>query len=147
MGLIFRGPDILYMNSGIAHTSYGYSKIVSMDFEKAIEKVTEELKKEEFGVLTSIDVKDTLNTKLSVDFRPYMILGACNPRYAHQALLLEEEIGLMLPCNVIVYIDEEGRTIISAMDPLTMMRLVDNSRLEEVAMTIRDKIVSVIDRV
>jgi uncharacterized protein (DUF302 family) len=118
-----------------------------MGFEKAIEKITEELKKEGFGILTSIDVKDTLKKKLSVDVKPYTILGACNPHYAHQALQVEEEIGLMLPCNVIVYNDLNGKTIVSAMDPQVLTTLVGNPELGEVAQAVREKLFSVIDRV
>lgn len=86
----------------------GFSKIINLNYEAAIPRVTEELKKEGFGVLTEIDVKDTLKKKLGVEFRKYKILGACNPALAHQALTLETEIGLFLPCNVIVYENERG---------------------------------------
>ena len=82
---------------------YGFSKEITYSFEQAVDKVTEELKKEGFGVLTSIDVKDTLKKKINVDFKKYTILGACNPPLAHQALQVEEELGLLLPCNIVVY--------------------------------------------
>jgi uncharacterized protein (DUF302 family) len=95
-------------------TSYGFSKVVNLSYDKAIEKVTEELKKEGFGVLTEIDVKETLKKKLDVDFKPYKILGACNPPNAYKALQAEEQIGLMLPCNVIVYVNDNVETVVAA---------------------------------
>ena len=91
---------------------YGFSKSVDLSFEQTIEKVTEELKKEGFGVLTSIDVKETLKKKINVDFKKYTILGACNPPIAHKALLEEEELGLLLPCNIIVY-EKDDKTVVS----------------------------------
>ncbi len=112
--------------------SYGFSKNVSLPYEKAIEKVTEELKKEGFGVLTTIDVQDTLKKKLDVDFNKYVILGACNPPFAHKALVAEEQIGLLLPCNVIVY-EKNGRTIVAAFDPMTMATMVENEALKSIA--------------
>jgi len=112
--------------------SYGFSKTVSLPYEQAIEKVTEELKKEGFGVLTTIDVRDTLKKKLDVDFNKYVILGACNPPFAHKALVAEEQIGLLLPCNVIVY-EKNGRTIVAAFDPMTMAALVENEALKTIA--------------
>ena len=89
---------------------YGFAKTIDIAYEAAVSKVTEELKKEGFGVLTTIDVKDTLKKKLDVDFTRYVILGACNPPFAYQALQVEEEIGLLLPCNVIVY-EKAGKTV------------------------------------
>jgi len=112
--------------------SYGFSKAVSLPYEQAIEKVTEELKKEGFGVLTTIDVRDTLKKKLDVDFNKYVILGACNPPFAHKALVAEEQIGLLLPCNVIVY-EKNGRTTVAAFDPMTMATLVENEALKAIA--------------
>lgn len=112
--------------------NYGFSKTVSLPYEQAIEKVTEELKKEGFGVLTTIDVRDTLKKKLDVDFNKYVILGACNPPFAHKALVAEEQIGLLLPCNVIVY-EKNGRTIVAAFDPMTMAALVENEALKTIA--------------
>ena len=112
--------------------SYGMSKTVSMSYEKAIEKVTEELKKEGFGVLTTIDVKDTVKKKLDVDFNKYIILGACNPPFAYKALQAEEQIGLLLPCNVIVY-EKEGRTVVGIFDPMTMTKMVENEALKPIA--------------
>jgi len=125
--------------------SYHFSKTVDMSFNEAIENVTEELKKEGFGILTEIDVKATLKKKLNVDFRNYMILGACNPPYAHKALLAEEKIGTMLPCNVIVQEHEDGRVEVSAVDPLASMQAVDNPDLGPVAIEIQAKLKLVIE--
>lgn len=125
-------------------TNYGFSKVVNLGYDKAIEKVTEELKKEGFGVLTEIDVKETLKKKLDVDFKPYKILGACNPPFAYKALQSEEQIGLMLPCNVIVYVNDEGKTVVVAIDPIASMQAVKNDKLGEVAETIQGKLKNVI---
>ncbi|MEK7263798.1 MAG: DUF302 domain-containing protein [Bacteroidota bacterium] len=121
---------------------YGISKTVALSYEAAIEKVTEELKKEGFGVLTTIDVKETLKKKLDVDFTKYIILGACNPSFAYKALQTEEQIGLLLPCNVIVY-EKEGVAHVSAFDPLTMGMLVDNPQLQSIAEEVRERLVRV----
>ena len=123
--------------------NYGISKSVSLSYQQAIDKVTVELKKEGFGVLTTIDVSDTLKKKLDVDFPKYVILGACNPPFAHKALAAEEEIGLLLPCNVIVY-EKNGTTHLSAFDPLVMKKLIDNPVVESVAMEIRQRLERVI---
>lgn len=114
------------------------------DFSTTVEKVTEELAKEGFGVLTQIDVKATLKKKLDVDFRNYLILGACNPQYAYQALQTEPWIGSMLPCNVVVQEFEDGRVELAAVDPLVSMQAVENLALEEIATTIRAKLQQVI---
>lgn len=127
-------------------TDYALSKTVNLSYEQAIEKVTEELKKEGFGVLTEIDVKATLKKKLDVDFRPYKILGACNPPFAYRALQAEEQIGLMLPCNVIVYVNDSNQTVVAAVDPVASMQAVDNPGLGEVAQTIQNKLKSVIEK-
>ncbi len=126
--------------------SYGFSKTLNVTYESAIEKVTEELKKEGFGVLTSIDVKDTLKKKIDVDFKKYAILGACNPGLAHQALLNEEEIGLLLPCNVIVY-EKEGKTVASIFNPMIMTKLVNNDKLKSVAEEVNTKLTRVLEAV
>lgn len=125
-------------------TNYGFWKVVNLGYEEAIEKVTEELKKEGFGVLTEIDVKATLKKKLDVDFKPYKILGACNPPYAYQALQSEEQIGLMLPCNVIVYVNDSGKTVVAAIDPVASMTAVGNDALEGHAQEVRTKLQRVI---
>ena len=114
-------------------SNYGISKVISLGYDEALERVAEELKKEGFGVLTEIDVKATLKKKLDVDFRPYKILGACNPPFAYEALQSEEQIGLMLPCNIIVYVNEDGETIVSAVNPMASMQAVENKDLGEIA--------------
>ena len=118
---------------------YGFSKTTDYGFEQAVEKVTEELKKEGFGVLTTIDVKDTLKKKLDVDFKKYIILGACNPPFAHKALLAEEELGLLLPCNVIVY-EKDDKTAVSIFDPMTMTGIIENPEINEIASEIKSKL-------
>lgn len=125
-------------------TNYAFSKTVNLGYDEAIEKVTDELKKEGFGVLTEIDVKATLKKKLDVDFKPYKILGACNPPFAYKALQSEEQIGLMLPCNVIVYVNDNNETIVAVIDPIASMQAVRNEQLEEVAETIQGKLKKVI---
>ena len=125
---------------------YGFSKTTDYAFEQAIEKVTEELKKEGFGILTSVDVKDTLKKKINVDFKNYTILGACNPSLAHKALQTEEELGLLLPCNVIVY-DKGEKTVVSFFDPMVMSVLVDNPGVKTVAEEVKKKLVKVLEAV
>lgn len=124
--------------------SYYFTKTVDDNFDRAIEKVTEELKKEGFGILTEIDVKETFKKKLDVDFRKYRILGACNPEMAHQAIQAESKIGTMLPCNVIVQELDDGKTEISAVDPVASMQAVKNDSLEPVAKQVREKLQKVI---
>ena len=125
--------------------SYFFSKIVDLSFEEAVQRVTEQLKKEGFGVLTEIDMKATLKKKLDVDFRNYKILGACNPPFAYRALQLERMVGTMLPCNVIVHEAGEGKTEITAIDPVASMQAITNPALEEVAGQVRLKLKSVIE--
>ncbi len=125
-------------------TNYGFSKVVILGYEEAIEKVTEELKKEGFGVLTEIDVKETLKKKLDVEFKPYKILGACNPPFAYKSLQAEEQIGLMLPCNVIVYVNDSSETVVAAINPIASMQAVKNDKLGEVAEVIQSKLQKVI---
>ena len=124
--------------------SYYFNKLVDISFDEAITRVTEELKKEGFGVLTSIDVKETLKNKLDVDFRRYRILGACNPPFAYKALLAEDKVGLMLPCNVVVQETPQGGIEVAAIDPAASMQAIENDKLREVAATIRGKLKSVI---
>ena len=125
---------------------YGFSKIVDLPFEQTIEKVTEELKKEGFGVLTTIDVKDTLKKKIDVDFKKYTILGACNPPIAHKSLQTEEEIGLLLPCNVIVY-EKDNKTTVSMFNPMLMTNIVDNEKMEPIAKEVKEKLQRVLAEV
>jgi uncharacterized protein (DUF302 family) len=127
--------------------SYYFSKTLDLSFDKAIIRVTDELKKEGFGVLTEIDVKATLKKKLDADFRNYRILGACNPPFAYQALQAEPHIGLMLPCNVVVQEAENGKTLVSAIDPIVSMRAVENDSLGEIARQVKAKLQKVIENV
>jgi uncharacterized protein (DUF302 family) len=127
--------------------NYYFSKTLDLPFEETIARVTDELKKEGFGVLTEIDVKAILKKKLDVDFRNYRILGACNPPFAYKALQAEPHIGLMLPCNVVVQEDENGQTIVSAIDPLASMQAVKNDSLGEVAGQVKAKLQKVIESV
>ena len=127
--------------------SYYFNKTVDMSFDEAIDKVTEELKKEGFGVLTEIDVKAALKKKIDVDFRKYRILGACNPSYAHKALLAEDKIGTMLPCNVIVQEREDGKVEVAVIDPVASMKSVKNESLGEIATKIQSKLKQVIDNI
>ncbi len=113
-------------------TDYAYRTKLDIPYEQAVEQVTAALKDEGFGVLTEIDVKATLKKKLDADFRKYVILGACNPPLAHQALKAELEIGLLLPCNVIVY-EEDGGSVVSIMDPISMLGVVEKPELDPVA--------------
>ncbi len=124
--------------------SYHFSKLCDLSFEDAITKVTENLKKEGFGILTEIDVKETLKKKLNVEFRKYKILGACNPAFAYQALQAEDKIGTMLPCNVIVQEHGDGRVEVSAVDPVESMRAIDNPDLGAIADQVRAKLKAVI---
>ncbi len=122
---------------------YGISKQVPITYEQAVTRVTEELGREGFGVLTTIDVRETLKKKLNVDFEKYIILGACNPSLAHKALTAETEIGLLLPCNVIVYV-KAGKTFVSAFDPGLIATVGINPALQPVAEAVREKLERVI---
>ena len=124
--------------------SYHFSKTVGLPFEAAVAAATESLKKNGFGVLTQIDVKDTLHKKIGVDFRPYLILGACNPKLAYEALTLEDKIGTMLPCNVVVQQHRDNEVEISAVDPVASMSAIDNPNLARVANQVRDLLRKVI---
>lgn len=123
---------------------YGFSKTTDYSFETAIEKVTEELKKEGFGVLTTIDVKDTLKKKIDVDFKKYTILGACNPAFAHGGLQMEEELGLLLPCNVIVY-EKDNKTAVSIFNPMVISTIIDNPKVKEFASQVKQKLQNVLE--
>lgn len=125
--------------------SYHFSKTINASFEDAVARVTEALKKEGFGILTEIDVKETLKKKLDVDFRRYKILGACNPPYAYKALTLEDKIGTMLPCNVIVQEREGGKVEVSAVDPVASMMAIKNEALGQVAEEVRALLKKIVD--
>jgi uncharacterized protein (DUF302 family) len=123
--------------------SYHFSKTLNCSFDEAISMVVEELKKEGFGILTEIDVKETLKKKLDVDFRSYRILGACNPTFAYQALQEEDKVGLMLPCNVVVQQHSDGNVEVSAVDPIASMQAIENPKLGDVAEQVRVKLINI----
>lgn len=125
--------------------SYYFNKTVKLSFEEAIDKVSDELKKKGFGILTEIDVKQTLKEKLDVDFRKYRILGACNPPFAHKALQAEDKIGAMLPCNIIVQEVGENETEVAAIDPIASMQAVENPGLQQVAKDVQKMLKSIIE--
>jgi uncharacterized protein (DUF302 family) len=125
--------------------SYYFKKILPVSFDEAVMKVTEELKKVGFGILTEIDVKETLKKKIDVDFRKYKILGACNPPLAHKALQVEDKIGLMLPCNVVVQELSGNEVEVAIVDPAAAMVGIDNLSLKDVAAEVRAKLQGVVD--
>jgi uncharacterized protein (DUF302 family) len=125
---------------------FGYKKQVNLGYEAAVQKTREELKKEGFGVLTEIDVKATLKSKLNVDFDKYIILGACNPPLAYQALQAERDIGFLLPCNVVVY-EQNGKTFVSATQPTVTMNVVKNENMGSLAAQVEAKLKKVVDSV
>jgi uncharacterized protein (DUF302 family) len=125
---------------------YYFNKTVAGTFEEVIEKVTEALKEEGFGILTEIDIKETLKKKLDVDFKKYKILGACNPPYAHKALQAEDKIGTMLPCNVIVQEKGEGVIEVAAINPMVSMQAVKNEKLNNVANEISSMLENVVEK-
>lgn len=127
--------------------SYYFSKTISTTFDEAVTSVTNGLKEQGFGILTEINVKKTLKKKLDADFRRYLILGACNPPYAHQALLVEDKVGTMLPCNVIVQEKPDGGVEVAAIDPVASMQAIDNVELHKIAETIAKKLRTVIEAV
>ena len=126
-------------------SNFGFGKSVELDFEDAITRVTEKLAGEGFGVLTTIDVQSTLKAKLDEDMRPYRILGACNPVLAHQAITAVPDIGLLLPCNVLVRQEEDGRVRVDFMDPASVLGLVDDERVEPLAGQVRAKLEKVLE--
>ena len=118
--------------------SYYFSKTLDSDFDEAVRRTVDALKAEGFGVLTDIDVKDTLKKKIDADFRRYRILGACNPKLAHEALKMEDKIGTMLPCNVVVQDTPDGKVEVAAIDPVASMSAIENQKLGAVAGKVRD---------
>jgi uncharacterized protein (DUF302 family) len=133
----------------VAETSrYGVGLTVALDFQRAIERVKQTLAAEGFGILCEIDVAATMKKKLDVDFRPYVILGACNPPLAHQALTSERDIGLLLPCNVIVYADDiPGRSVVAALDPVVALSVTGNTDLEPVARDVKARLMRALEAV
>lgn len=129
-------------------TRYGISTTVELPYAETVERTREELAREGFGVLSEIDIAATLKKKLDVDFRPYVILGACNPPLAHRALTAERDLGLLLPCNVIVYEgDAPGQTMVAAMDPVAALELTDNPEIGEIARDVRARLERVLEGV
>jgi len=127
---------------------YGMKVEVPLPYEQAVERTIEELAKDGFGILSEIDVKATLKKKLDVDFRPYIILGACNPPLAHKALSAEENIGLLLPCNVVVYAgDDAGKSVVAAIDPITQLGITGNEAIAPVAKDVRSRLEKVLERI
>jgi uncharacterized protein (DUF302 family) len=125
--------------------TYHFTKTVDLPFEEAVDAAVKALAEKGFGVLTTIDVKTTLKKKLDVEFQPYTILGACNPKFAHQALQLEDKIGTMLPCNVIVQQRDDGKVEVSAVDPVASMQSIENPRLGSVANEVRALLKGAVD--
>jgi len=126
--------------------NYGYKKKTNLNFLDSIAKTKEELSKEGFGVLTEIDVAKTLKKKLNVDYSNYIILGACNPKFAYKALTSEKEIGLLLPCNLIIY-ENNSEVFVSAINPVSAMSVVSNTELENIANDVKEKLEKVVDSV
>ncbi len=125
--------------------SYYFAKTLTLDFEAAVAKTREALQREGFGIITEIDVRKTLKTKIDVDIRPYLILGACNPALAYEALKLEDKVGAMLPCNVVVQDAGDGRAEVAAIDPVASMMAINNLALSEKAKLVGDKLRKVIE--
>lgn len=126
--------------------TYYFAKTLTVGFDEAVARTTDALKQEGFGIITEIDVTKTFKDKLAIDFRKYRILGACNPSLAHEALSLEDKVGTMLPCNVIVQETDDGRCEVAAIDPVASMQAIDNPALAQAAETVREKLRSVIER-
>ena len=124
---------------------YYFAKTLSVDFDEAVRRTVDALKEEGFGIITEIDVKDTLKKKLNVDFRNYRILGACNPALAHEALEIEDKVGTMLPCNVVVQEIGAGKVEVAAIDPVASMMAIENPRLKEAAGEVQGKLRHVIE--
>ncbi len=125
---------------------YAFSTVLDTSYEDAISKVTDALKQEGFGVLTEIDVKATLKKKLDKDFRKYVILGACNPPYAHRSLEADLDVGLLLPCNVIVYETDDRKASVAAINPVSALEVIQNEELKKIAEEVSEKLKRVIER-
>jgi uncharacterized protein (DUF302 family) len=126
--------------------TYYHAKTVDLPFDEAVTRTRSVLAEEGFGVITEIDVRKTLKDKIGVDFRPYLILGACNPRLAHEALELEDKVGTMLPCNVVVQQRADGRSEVAAVNPVASMEAIDNPHLAAKAVMVRDRLKAAIAR-
>jgi uncharacterized protein (DUF302 family) len=126
---------------------YAFTAVLNTSYEDAISKITDALKEEGFGVLTEIDVKATLKKKLGLDFRKYVILGACNPPYAHRTLQADLDVGLLLPCNVIVYETDDKKAYISAINPISALEVIKNEKLRNIAQEVSEKLKRVVDKV
>ena len=126
---------------------YSFTTVLNTSYEDAISKITEALKEEGFGVLTEIDVKATLKKKLGVDFRKYAILGACNPPYAHRTLQADLDVGLLLPCNVIVYETDDKKAYVSAINPVSALEVIKSEELRKIAKEVSEKLKRVIDKI
>ena len=124
--------------------SYYFSTTLPLGFDDSLRRTTQALKEQGFGIITEIDVRETLRKKLGIEFRRYTILGACNPALAHEALMLEDKVGIMLPCNVVVQDAGGGKTEIAAIDPVASMAAIDNPALKQAAEAVRDKLKAVI---
>jgi len=133
------------MNNGGMSMSYYFAKTLNTGFDDAVRHTTEVLKQEGFGIITEIDVKETLKKKINIDFRNYRILGACNPALAHKALEIEDKVGTMLPCNVVVQDLGGGRIEVASIDPVASMQAIDDPRLKAAAEEVRSKLRKVID--
>jgi len=128
-------------------SNYSFGGETNLSFDEAVKKVTETLKEQGFGILTEIDAKKVLREKLKLDRRPYKILGACNPHFAHKAIDIEPELGTLLPCNILVYEKEDGRVVVTAMDPEAALKLVGNPNVEEIAKEVKKRIQKALENV
>ncbi len=126
--------------------NYGYTKELNLSFDETVKKVTEELKKAGFGIITQIDLKAKFKEKLGIDFKKYVILGSCHPASAYQAIVVEENIGLMLPCNVIVY-EKQDKTVVSIIKPTRAMEMIKNEQLKKIAFEVESKLRYVFDTI
>ena len=126
--------------------NYGFTKEIDTSFEETVDNATNELKKEGFGILTQINVTEKFKEKLGIDFKKYIILGACSPSSAHKAILVEENIGLMLPCNVVIY-ERQNKTVVSIIKPKVAMKMIGNVELEQIASSIEKKLKKVFDSI
>ena len=131
----------------MAKIEYTFGKTTESTYEEILEKIPDLLKEEGFGILTEIDVKETLKKKLDVDFKKYMILGACNPKLAYQAFSAENDIGALLPCNVIVYENEDGKGVVSMMDPIVTLGFIGVESLIDLGKEARDRLQRVLDKI